>query len=83
MTVINKDLFNNLSLEDKQSLIRIMFNLNFNLTEPEVLSLDFLKLLHKTYEDIESLSNTMPRKIISIVVVASALEENHLAIIDS
>ena len=40
-----------ISLENKISLINIIFNLNFNLTEPRVLSKEFLKLLYKTYKD--------------------------------
>ena len=59
-----------------------MFNLNFNLEEPEVLTKEFLSMLYDTYQQILD-SEMMRRKIISIVVVASALEENHLAIIDS
>lgn len=66
-----------------------MFNLNFNLQEPRVLSKDFLKLLYKTYKD-ENLkddrsdrnhSDGTRRKIITMVVSASALEQNHQAII--
>jgi len=40
-----------ISLENKVSLINIIFNLNFNLTEPRVLPKEFLKLLYKTYKD--------------------------------
>ena len=58
-----------------------MFNLNFNLNEPSVLSCQFLKLLFKTYNDEQLKCETIKRKIISIVVVASALELNHDAII--
>ena len=73
-----------LDMSCKMSLIRIMFNLNFNLTEPHVLSERFLKLLHETYKQMEDeQENKMRRKIISIVVVASALEANHKPIIQS
>lgn len=60
-----------------------MFNLNFNLSEPNILSCQFLKLLFKTYNDEKLQCETIKRKIISIVVVASALETNHDAIIKS
>ena len=60
-----------------------MFNLNFNLDEPEILRREFLVMLHETYQELELEKPMMKRKIISIVVVASALEENHLPIIDS
>jgi hypothetical protein len=40
-----------ISLSCKISVINIMFNLNFNLTEPRLLTKDFLKLLYKTYKD--------------------------------
>ena len=59
-----------------------MFNLNFNLGEPHNLTEDFLKLLKETYDDNRS-SEVIQRKIISIVVVASALESNHEHIIKS
>jgi hypothetical protein len=35
----------------KISLISILFNLNFNLQQPKVLSKEFLKLLYKTYRE--------------------------------
>ena len=41
----------NIALENKISLINIMFNLNFNLTEQRLLSKSFLKQLYKTYRD--------------------------------
>ena len=83
--VISSTVFNEkLDMEYKKSLIRIMFNLNFNLSEPHVLDEKFLKLLHKTYEEMEKNDEAkMGRKIISIVVVASALESNHNPIIKS
>ena len=45
-----------MTLENRVSLINIMFNLNFNLTEPTVLSREFMKVMYKTYKD-EALSN--------------------------
>ena len=62
-----------------------MFNLNFNLERPNVLDEKFLNLLYKTYEEVEQKGDDlkMGRKIISIVVVASALEANHNNIIKS
>ena len=63
-----------LSLDNKISLINIIFNLNFNLTEPRVLSKDFMKLFYKTYKDEDLKSQRIKRKIIAIVVAASALE---------
>ena len=72
------------------SLINIMFNLNFNINEPTLLSKDFMKCLYKTYKDeglanMEKLGNQntsrIQRKIIALVVAASALESNHYSII--
>mmetsp|Transcript_16496 Transcript_16496/g.25493 ORF Transcript_16496/g.25493 Transcript_16496/m.25493 type:complete len:95 (-) Transcript_16496:7810-8094(-) len=64
----------------KISLISIIFNLNFNMTQPHELSRDFLKLLYTAYNE-ESNEEKTRRKIVSIVVSASALEANHQAII--
>ena len=50
---IDPALIKNLSLDDKTSLIRIMFNLSFYLEEPEILSKEFLTLLHEAYKGIE------------------------------
>eukprot|EP00347_Sterkiella_histriomuscorum_P023636 403333912 len=71
-------------LENKVSLINIIFNLNFNLTEPRVLPKEFLKLLYKTYKD-ESMRDDQKtlRKIIVLIVSASALEDNHKNLIKS
>jgi hypothetical protein len=78
-----KDLFTDgLDQGNKISLINIMFNLNFNLIEPHNLSLDFLKLLYKTYDESKT-EGAIQRKMVSIVVVASALETNHDHIIKS
>lgn len=59
-----------------------MFNLNFNLNEPRLLNKEFLKQLHKTYkeDDLKGEEKTR-RKIIVLVVSASALEDNHKNII--
>jgi len=52
--VIDKRLFTDkLELDQKKSLIRVMFNLNFNLERPNVLEEKFLNLLHKTYVEVE------------------------------
>ena len=67
----------------KISLISILFNLNFNLQQPRALSKEFLKLLYKTYKDELQDDEKTKRKIITIVVSASALETNHKAIIKS
>jgi len=67
----------------KISLISILFNLNFNLQQPKSLSKEFLKLLYKTYKDELQDDEKTKRKIITIVVSASALEANHKAIIKS
>lgn len=67
----------------KISLISILFNLNFNLQQPKVLSKEFLKLLYKTYKEELHDDEKTKRKIITIVVSASALELNHKAIIKS
>jgi len=67
----------------KISLISILFNLNFNLQQPKVLSKEFLKLLYKTYKEELHDDEKTKRKIITIVVSASALELNHKAIITS
>jgi hypothetical protein len=67
----------------KISLISIIFNLNFNLKQPKVLGKEFLKLLYKTYKDELKDDEKTKRKIITIVVSASALEINHKAIIKS
>ena len=49
--VIDSQVFENkLDMEYKKSLIRIMFNLNFNLNEPHILEEKFLRLLHDTYK---------------------------------
>ena len=71
-----------ISLDNKVSLINIIFNLNFNLAEPRILSKDFLKLVFKTYKDeqLKDDSKTL-RKIIVLIVSASALEDNHKNII--
>jgi len=58
-----------------------MFNLNFNLVEPKVLPKEFMKLFYKTYKDENVNSVRIKRKMISIVVAASALEQNHYSII--
>jgi hypothetical protein len=64
-----------------------MFNLNFNLTEPKTLSKEFLKLLYKTYKDEAAnkedsgKDGKTQRKIIVLVVSASAKEDNHKNII--
>ena len=69
-----------------------MFNLNFKLPEPRQLSQDFLKLLLKTYNEEKTykddntgnlIQSVIQRKMVSIVVVASALEANHEPIIKS
>ena len=64
-----------------------MFNLNFQLQEPHELSLEFLTLLSRTYHDEADLGvanqSSIQRKMISIVVVSSALEANHEYIIKS
>ena len=88
-----KDLFtDSLDQSNKTSLINIMFNLNFKMPEPAQLQFDFLKLLHKAYsEGLEGppqlgsarRENVAQRKMVSIVVVASALESNHDPIIKS
>jgi len=67
----------------KISLISILFNLNFNLQQPRGLTKEFLKLLYKTYKDELQDDEKTKRKIITIVVSASALESNHKAIIKS
>ena len=67
----------------KISLISIIFNLNFNLQQPKVLSKEFLKLLYKTYKEELKDDEKTKRKIITIVVSSSALEVNHKAIIKS
>lgn len=67
----------------KVSLISIIFNLNFNLKQPKVLSKEFLKRLYKTYKEELPQDEKSKRKIITIVVSASALEINHKAIIKS
>ena len=47
-----KDMYkSHLSLENKKSLINIIFNLNFNLETPSELGLNFLKMLYETYKD--------------------------------
>ena len=61
----------------KISLISILFNLNFNLTVPKELTKQFLKLLYKTYKEELGDDEKTKRKIITIVVSASALESNH------
>lgn len=72
----------NLNLENKISAINIVFNLNFNLSEPRTLEKDFLKELFKTYKDDSMKDDPKTlRKIIVIVVSASALENNHKNII--
>lgn len=83
-----KDLFvQSLDTANKKSLINIMFNLNFSMHEPLPLSDSFLKQLFKMYVDcsegIDSTQTVIQRKMISIVVVASALEQNHDNIIKS
>jgi hypothetical protein len=45
-----------MTLENRVSLINIIFNLNFNLSEPTVLTREFMKVMYKTYKD-EALSN--------------------------
>lgn len=67
----------------KISLISILFNLNFNLDQPKIMSKDFLKLLYKTYKEELQDDEKTKRQIITIVVSASALEANHKAIIKS
>jgi hypothetical protein len=67
----------------KISLISILFNLNFNLDKPKLLSKEFLKRLYKTYRDELKDDNKTKRQIVTIVVSASALEANHKAIIKS
>jgi hypothetical protein len=70
-----------LQIENKISLINIIFNLNFNLDQPSDLVFPFLKILYKTYGDITD--ESVRKKMISIVVVASAVETNHEPIIKS
>ena len=53
--MIDAELLKNLQLENKTSLIRIMFNVSFCLEEPEVLSKEFLTLLHEAYKSIEEM----------------------------
>jgi len=64
-----------------------MFNLNFNLTDPREMSMEFLKQLNHTYKNDLKDSNEkdlkIKRKVIVLVVSASALEKNHRAIIYS
>lgn len=67
----------------KISLISIIFNLNFNLQQPTKLVKDFLKRLYKTYKEELKDDEKTKRKIITIVVSASALEANHKQIIKS
>lgn len=67
----------------KISLVSILFNLNFNLTVPKELTKQFLKLLYKTYKEELGDDEKTKRKIITLVVSASALESNHKAIIKS
>jgi len=45
-----------IALENRVSLINIIFNLNFNLSEPKELSREFMKVMYKTYKD-EALVN--------------------------
>jgi len=79
-----KDLYTeDIIVYSKISLISIIFNLNFNLQEPKPLSKEFLKMLYKTYKDELKDDEKTRRKIITIVVSASALEANHKAIIKS
>ena len=71
-----------ISLDNKVSLINIIFNLNFNLADPRPLKKEFLKLVFKTYKDEQLKDETKTlRKIIVLIVSASALEENHKNII--
>jgi len=67
----------------KISLISILFNLNFNLSKPKTLKKEFLRLLYKTYKEELKDDHKTKRQIITIVVSASALEENHKYIIKS
>ena len=71
---------------NKKSLINIMFNLNFNMSHPHDLGKEFLTQLFSMYSNSweeDKTQSPIQRKMISIVVVASALEGNHLNIIDS
>ena len=69
-----------LSMDNKMSLVNIIFNLNFNLSEPKELSKEFLRQLYKTYKD-DRKDEKLQRKIVVLMVSASAKEENHKNII--
>lgn len=64
------------------SLINIIFNLNFNLNEPRELTKEFMRQLYKTYKD-DSLrkEEQILRKLVVLIVTATAMEENHKNII--
>lgn len=58
----------------KISIVNILFNLNFSLKQSMLLEKDFLKKIHSTYIDELKNEENTKRKIITIVVSASALE---------
>lgn len=57
--------------------------MNFNLQQPPELDKVFLKRLYHTYKEELAQDEKTRRKIITIVVSASAHEPNHKAIIKS
>ena len=67
----------------KISLISVLFNLNFTLDKPIKLDKVFLRRLYHTYKEELQHDEKTRRKIITIVVSASAHEENHKDIIKS
>ena len=73
-----KGFFDKLDQPNKKSLINIMFNLNFKMPEPAQLTFEFLKQLFKVYDSESKMydqsASGIQRKMISLVVVASAKE---------
>lgn len=66
--------------ENGNSIINILFNVNFNLSEAVILDKDFLKKLNKNYRNLDE---TIQKKVIVIIVAATANEANHKRIIEN